>query len=260
MVPQIHIRFIRFFALFCALLPLLPTPALRAQERGWGQTWTQSRSDREREREEAMRQIGRAVQAKKYGEAESRLDALVRQAPRRVDVRMLQAGMHAAMRRYEAALQDCAKALALLQEQEPRALGSVYVVRAQIYNAMGKPAACRADLERAVRVDKTNAQFNNDLAWFLATSPEASVRDGQRAVNYAQTALQHSAKNDFGMLDTLAAAEAEAGNFELAARHERQALALAKGKKIRGGEKRLRLYEKHQPYREDPNLAVFSAE
>ena len=223
---------------------------LQAQERGWGDTWTHLRSDRDRQRQDALHQIAREVQEKKYAEAETHLDALVRQAPEKVDVRMMRAAVHAVMHRYDAALQDCAEAITLLQNQEPRALGEIYLHRAEIYNVMGKPGASRADLERAVRTDKSNAQFNNALAWLLATSPDEAVRDSQLALRYAQTANRLSGGHDPTVLDTLAAAEAAAGDFDVAAKHEREALGAAKGNKLHGGDKRLGLYEKHHPYRE----------
>lgn len=248
--PSFPLRSLRLIVFIAMMLGIGSAGILQAQERGWGDTWTQTRSDREHERQDALRRVAQAVKAKKSAEAESQLDALVRQSPENVEVRMTRAAVHTVMHRYDAALQDCAQAIALLQKQEPGALGVIYNHRAEIYLVMGKPAEARADLERAVRIDKTNAQFNNDLAWLLATSPDAKVRNGRLALEYAQAANRLSGGKDFQILDTLAAAEAEAGDFERAAKDEQRALGLAKGKKVEGGQKRLSLYEKHQPYRE----------
>ena len=55
------------------------------------------------------------------------------------------------------------------------------------------------------------------LGWIRATSPDAALRDGERAVVLFERA---AAQNDFGAaadLDGLAAALAEAGRFEAAA-------------------------------------------
>lgn len=258
---KLHLSsFLRRALIIAGLAGGLATGAAYAQERGWGDTWTKARSDREREKQTALGQIIREVQAKKYTEAESQLDALVRRSPEKVEVRIWRARVHAAMHRYDAALKDCAVAIDLLQRQEPKALGEVYLQRANIYNVMGKAAASRADFEHALRIDKTNAQFNNDLAWFLATSPEAAARDGQLAVRYAKAANQLSGAHDAGMIDTLAAAEAEAGDFDLAVKYEREALALPKGNKLHGGDKRLRLYENHQPFRQIPTDEDSSSE
>ncbi len=61
---------------------------------------------------------------------------------------------------------------------------------------------------RSLRGDLT---ARNNLAWLLATSPSADLRDGERAVTLAQplAVLYES----WGYLDTLAAAQAEAGDF-----------------------------------------------
>ena len=52
-------------------------------------------------------------------------------------------------------------------------------------------------------------------------------------------------------LDTLAAAEAEAGLFDAAVKHEQQALELAKPGKVdvKDFESHLSLYQQHKPYR-----------
>ena len=52
-------------------------------------------------------------------------------------------------------------------------------------------------------------------------------------------------------LDTLAAAEAEAGLFHAGVKHEQQALELAKAGKgdVKDLESRLSLYQRHKPYR-----------
>ena len=49
----------------------------------------------------------------------------------------------------------------------------------------------------------------NDLAWLLATAPDARFRDGPRAVEHATRACELSGWRDAAALDTLAAAYAE---------------------------------------------------
>ncbi len=66
----------------------------------------------------------------------------------------------------------------------------------------------------------------NNLAWILATWADANIRDGSAAVEVVQTALAASPATA-GLLDTLAAALAEAGRFEEAVAAAQQALALA---------------------------------
>jgi Flp pilus assembly protein TadD len=66
----------------------------------------------------------------------------------------------------------------------------------------------------------------NNYAWVLATSPADGVRDGALAVEVARRALAQRGEPDPGTLDTLAAALAEAGRFDEAARTQARALAL----------------------------------
>jgi TPR repeat protein len=101
---------------------------------------------------------------------------------------------------------------------------------------------------------KGNLVARNNVAWLMATSPDDNVRDGTEAVALAQPlALMFSS---WGYLDTLAAAFAEAGNFQSAIITQKQALAsLAKDNS--GHEqvaaqmlRQLALFEQGSPYRE----------
>ena len=53
-----------------------------------------------------------------------------------------------------------------------------------------------------------DAALLNDIAWMLATNPDASVRNAAEAVELAQRALTSSGGNDPAILNTLAAAYA----------------------------------------------------
>jgi TPR repeat protein len=92
----------------------------------------------------------------------------------------------------------------------------------------------------------------NNLAWLLATSPSVELRDGKRAIILAQplAVLYES----WGYLDTLAAAEAEAGDFAAAARTEQRAIAQAETgadpATLQELKQRLTLFERAEPYRE----------
>src|SRR5206468_1897111 len=50
-------------------------------------------------------------------------------------------------------------------------------------------------------------------AWLLATCPDPEVRDGPRAIELAERAVEATHRNDANLLDTLAAAYAAAGDF-----------------------------------------------
>jgi tetratricopeptide (TPR) repeat protein len=95
-----------------------------------------------------------------------------------------------------------------------------------------------------------------NLAWLLATCPEASIRNGPRAVELARPAVQLAGTASPQVFDTLAAAYAEAGRFSEAVQAARQACDLAgaqpEGPLASAILARLRLYEANTPYHEKP--------
>lgn len=67
----------------------------------------------------------------------------------------------------------------------------------------------------------------NNLAWILATTPDASQRNGVRSLKLAQRANQLSGDNHPIVLHTLAAANAECGRYAEAIETAERALVLA---------------------------------
>jgi tetratricopeptide (TPR) repeat protein len=76
-----------------------------------------------------------------------------------------------------------------------------------------------------IKPDDMNAQAY--LAWVLATSPDASLRDGAKAVELAKKVLEHAGHADVVVLRTLAAGYAASGRFSEAIETAQQALQLA---------------------------------
>jgi serine/threonine-protein kinase len=88
------------------------------------------------------------------------------------------------------------------------------------------------------------------LARILATSSAAEVRDGKRAVSLATTACELTEWKYLPALDTLAAAYAEAGDFDSAVKWQTRAIERAPDNKKDNLPSRLELYQQRQPYRE----------
>jgi tetratricopeptide (TPR) repeat protein len=107
-----------------------------------------------------------------------------------------------------------------------------------------------ADLDAAIRLDPDHPEPYNDRAWIRATCPEAKLRDGKQAVASATRACELTGWKEPGVLDTLAAAYAEAGEFDAAVKWQTKAIAMSSGGDDKSKlEARLKLYQAGKPYR-----------
>lgn len=84
-----------------------------------------------------------------------------------------------------------------------------------------------ADLEQAITIEPNSYGASNDLAWLLATTPVASVRNPKRALELATKACELSHYEQWNSLDTLATAFAENGKFDEAKQWIGTAIELA---------------------------------
>jgi tetratricopeptide (TPR) repeat protein len=90
------------------------------------------------------------------------------------------------------------------------------------------------------------------LAWLLATCSEASVRDGEQAIANATKACELTEWKDWSCIGTLAAAYAEAGNFDQAVKYQKRALSMEglSEAELAEEERRLGLFQEGTPYRD----------
>jgi Flp pilus assembly protein TadD len=99
----------------------------------------------------------------------------------------------------------------------------------------------------------TDPYVRSMLAWLLATAPDAEIRDGGEALTFAEAARQLSADQDPWVLDSHAAALAEAGRFDEAVRTARAAQAAAEARGLsslwREITERVELYRSGRPFR-----------
>ena len=90
----------------------------------------------------------------------------------------------------------------------------------------------------------------NGRAWLRATCPDETYRDGAKAIEDATKACELTGWNDLYCLDTLAAAFAEAGQFDKAVECQEKAIELAPDDEKEDLGTRHKLYQERQPYRD----------
>ena len=125
---------------------------------------------------------------------------------------------------------------------------------ASAYEALGENREAVAHWRRARAIDPSRTSATLGIAWLLATAPDASLRNGTEAVQLAESAPESTA-DDAIVLDTLAAAYAEEGQFTRAWAAAARALARAEAghsqtlaMDIRARQK---LYAEKKHYREE---------
>lgn len=125
-------------------------------------------------------------------------------------------------------------------------------MRSRAYRVLGQMASALSDLREAIRIAPKDYSTHDNLAWFLATCPDERLRNGTEAVSAAKRAcdLSHWQKSD--CVDTLAAAYAEAGEFDQAVKYEKQAIndSSIAPKEREEREERLALFQQRKPYRD----------
>jgi tetratricopeptide (TPR) repeat protein len=122
----------------------------------------------------------------------------------------------------EAAIADWEKTL-LIQPNDADAhtcLGNALLRHGSLKEAI-------EEYEVAVALAPEDPHSRNNLAWILATSPNGSIRDGAKAIGFAEQAAALSGGRDPHFLRTLGAAYAETGRFTEAVSAARQAVAIA---------------------------------
>ncbi len=115
------------------------------------------------------------------------------------------------LRRYPHAVRDFTEAIRLDTESS-----AAFANRGQLYSDLGYYARALHDFQRAVDADPQLGRAYQGAAWILATCPNEKFRDTDEAVAAASKAIEIDGDDDPRYLDTLAAAFANAGEFDMA--------------------------------------------
>jgi tetratricopeptide (TPR) repeat protein len=123
--------------------------------------------------------------------------------------------------------------------------------RGMIYLLQKRWTDASRDLNAAFDRAPDDPLILRNLARVLSTAPDASLRDGARAVTLAQQACELIGSNDPDALDVFASALAENARFKEAAEVERKALRMQPDFELKGQyQQRLDLYLAGKPYHE----------
>lgn len=104
-----------------------------------------------------------------------------------------------------------------------------YITLAAGLSAKKRAGEAISCYQKALRVAPSSVPAANNLAWLLATSRDAALRNGAEALRLAERANQISAGSNPVVWRTLAAGYAELGNFAEACRCAELAIRLASG-------------------------------
>ena len=108
--------------------------------------------------------------------------------------------------------------------------------------------------EQALALQPNNMSALGNLAWVLATSPDPSIRNGAKAIEFAQKALQLAGDDKVRILRLLAAAYAEGQQFSKAIDVAQRGweLASAQGDSVLANEleRNIALYRANSPLRD----------
>lgn len=125
--------------------------------------------------------------------------------------------------------------------------------RSEAYVRSKQFAKAKADIEAALENEARVPGLHMNLARVLATAPDPKLRDGKKAVESARKAVDMLKYRDGRFLDTLAAAHAEAGEFDKAVEAQQKAIDDPDFMKDDrdAARKRLDLYRQKKPFHDE---------
>ena len=182
-----------------------------------------------------------------YDKAISDADTAIRMAPDFFTPRIVRGNALIRKGDYRHALAEFNDALRI----NPRD-ATAYGLRGRALSSAGEYDRAAADFEKAVALDPSDKNACNELARFYATCPMPEYRNGPKALEYAERACQLSGWRWASAISVLAAAYAEAGDFDKAVEWQEKATEMVPIERKPDYRARLDLYKSHRPFRETP--------
>ena len=115
--------------------------------------------------------------------------------------------------------------------------------RGEAYVALGRYGDAAADFRAAIAADPNQPRAYQAAAWLMATCPDGHYRDEKLAIEAANKALELDGEN-YRNLESLAAAQASAGQYAEAKATQEKAIANVPRDELVAAEKRMALYQK----------------
>jgi tetratricopeptide (TPR) repeat protein len=137
---------------------------------------------------------------------------------------------------------------------------AAFTSRGDLLTDVGNYANAAADYDRAIQLDGKSAEACRGSAWLLATCPDSNIRNPDVAIHRAELAMKLEHKPDPTTYDTLAAAQASAGDFAAATQTIRHAIELAPPSEKSVYQDRLSMYRQSTPFQISPLPGVRQAE
>ncbi|HSU55184.1 MAG TPA: tetratricopeptide repeat protein [Candidatus Dormibacteraeota bacterium] len=157
---------------------------------------------------EAHANLGQALaMGRQFEAAEQHFQTALLVQPNHVEAHKRFARILASHGRHHEAIRHFHAALACKPESQTS------LETASLFYQLKEFGRSASHLRTAVKLDPARPQAWNNLAWLLATSSDAKLRNGLEAIHCAQQACRLTEFRDGPMLATLAAAYAEAGLF-----------------------------------------------
>lgn len=171
----------------------------------------------------ARRNFGRGLAMQgQFTEAESHFRMALAEKPDDWDTLTTYADVLASQNRLDDAVTQLRAAIQIKPDTATRLRLAAFL------SALGQFREAINELQLAVQARPDAIEALNNLAWLLATSADASLRNGPEAVRLAEKAVALSPKKSARCFGTLGAAYAEAGQFPDAIKAAQQAIELAR--------------------------------
>jgi tetratricopeptide (TPR) repeat protein len=181
--------------------------------------------------------------------AQRSLDTVIKADPTFYPAYYVRARVFLNRRKFQEAIQDCNEAL-----RKDSTFAEAALLRARANYYLGRYGESLKEIDHVINIRPRQdalARAYCDRAWLRLNCSDQSYRNGQQALKDATSACKLIDWKDEDMIDTLATAYAEIGDFDSAVRYEEKALAI-KGVKPNDSKRlqaHLDSFKQHRPPR-----------